>query len=67
MASGYENSFDELTSQALWDTMRKLQQRAQGELQPAVPRSIWRQQTVIRDHVGAAEQLFADYFAEEPR
>lgn len=66
MTFSVEDLIDELIPHALWNkTNRKLEQRRQAELELVVPRPIQHRRT--RDHVGAAQRLFADYFAEEPQ
>ncbi|XP_047949257.1 uncharacterized protein LOC125195104 [Salvia hispanica] len=47
--------------------INRLIQRALQPQQPAVPRPIFHQGLVDRNHVGAHKRLYEDYFAPEPR
>ncbi|XP_042029752.1 uncharacterized protein LOC121776627 [Salvia splendens] len=47
--------------------INRLMREALQQQQPAVPRPIQHRAVVHRDHVATNQQLFDDYFAEQPR
>ena len=58
---------DELCAVTSRKINRALQAAMQQQRQPAVPRPIHRRTQIPRDRIAAHHQLYADYFAPEPR